>query len=109
VSDFPRPPRRPVLVPSALSLEDISRQLTLLRFDMNDRMEGIEARLTTVQAIVEDHIPRMSAVEAKTTSPAKTVGKYAAIAAAIPVLLQILAELKPSVAGPIQTLIGFFQ
>jgi len=96
-------------VASPLSNEDLSRQITRLRFDMNDRMEGIEARITTVQAIVEDHIPRLRSVEARPVSPAKKAVGYSAIALAIPAVLQVIAELKPHLDGPIQTLIGLFQ
>jgi hypothetical protein len=90
----------------------------------NARMENLEGRLSgqlssvhrevallrTTQ--VTDHAPRILEVEQKTRSvvpTAKSAGKYGMVALAIPVLLQLASELKPNLAGPLQTLIQLFQ
>lgn len=88
------------------------------------RLEGTEGRLGgQLSAVhrdvalirhtqVTDHAPRILEVEQRTRSvapAAKTAGKYGAVALAIPVLLQLASELKPNLAGPLQTLIQLFQ
>jgi hypothetical protein len=41
-------------------------------------------------------------------APAKTAGKYAAVALAIPAILQILSAFSPKMAGPITELLKLF-
>jgi hypothetical protein len=54
---------------------------------------------------------RVTGVEAKTgiVPAAKKAGKAGALVLAIPVILQILSEFKPSLVGPIQQFVQLFQ
>jgi len=107
VSDFPRPPRRPVLVPSELTLEDLSRQITLVRFDLNDRLDAFHSELSMVRAILTDQVPRVAAVEK--SAGAKVVGatKWLGVATLVlTVAAQIASAFRPNLVGPIQSLIN---
>lgn len=107
MSDFPRPPRRPVLVPSELTLEDLSRQITLVRFDLNDRLDAFHSELSMVRAILTDQVPRVAAVEK--SAGAKVVGatKWLGVATLVlTVAAQIASAFRPNLVGPIQSLIN---
>jgi hypothetical protein len=91
----------------------LAKRIENVRSDVNDRFTVFHKELVLLrQTQVIDHAPRIKAVEQKThTVPpaAKAVGKYSAVALAIPFLLQILAAIKPNLAGPIEQVIKFFQ
>lgn len=98
------------------TLSDISGQVGAIGAHLNavhSEVALIRNDLSALsQFVMSDQAPRITAVERKPLSippGAKTAGKYAALLGAVPVLLQILATLKPNVAGPIQTLIQLFQ
>lgn len=84
------------------------RQVTLLRFDLTDRLDSFESELSMIRAVVQDHVPRMAAVEKKTL-PAKALDatKWAGVATMVlTIAAQVAAAFRPNLVGPIQTVIN---
>lgn len=107
MSDFPRPPRppRPTLVPTPVTNDDLSLQLTNLRIDMSDAIEAVRQELALLRAIVTDHVPRVAAVEKSMGSKAMNVTKWIGVATlALSVAGQIAASFRPDLVGPIESL-----
>jgi hypothetical protein len=93
-------------VPSSLTLEDVSRQITLLRFDLNDRLDTFHSELSMLRAVVTDQLPRMAAVEktvgAKVVGATKWVG---IITLCLTLAAQVASSFKPNLVGPIESMI----
>lgn len=130
MSDVPRrlPPRRHVPLTENdeqsdtirssyhVTLNDVSQQVAAL----SSQLHAVHSQVTLTRSelgalskfVMGDLAGRVTGVEAKTgivPAGVKRAGKYSALVLAIPVLLQIVAEFKPTLVGPIQQLIQLFQ
>lgn len=95
---------------------DLSRQLEALSSQVTQlHIQGSMTRTelgTLSKFVMGDLAGRVTGVEAKTGGlgpAAKKATKAGALVLAIPVILQIISEFKPNMAGPLQTLIQLFQ
>jgi len=85
----------------------VHKECAIIRHDLGELREYVMA----------DHAPRITRVEQEakrftlpTLSPGvKAAGKYGSLLLAVPTLLQILATLKPNLAGPIQQIVELFK
>lgn len=119
------PPRR--RVSGEREVSDTLRNYQPSALDLSNQLASLSAQVTQVHGqvtltrtelgtlskfVMGDLAGRVTGVEAKTgsvPSGVKTAGKYSALLLAVPVILQIASELKPNLAGPLQTLIQLFQ